>query len=116
MLWSRITAILLVVGAIVWIASGALTKKEAPPVNTKVVETKPFQVSVLSASVEPRSRKLTLSGRTEADVRTMAIARTSGVVTELTVRRGSVVKQGDVIAVLSDEARRVKCAASASAC
>jgi len=49
MLWSRITAILLVVGAIVWIASGALTKKEAPPANTKVVETKPFQVSVLSA-------------------------------------------------------------------
>lgn len=105
MLWSRITAILLVVGAVVWIASGALTKKEAPPANMKVVETKPFQVSVLPASVEPRSRKLTLSGRTEADVRTMAIARTSGVVTELTVRRGSVVKQGDVIAVLSDEAR-----------
>ena len=105
MLWSRITAILLVIGAIIWIASGVLTKKEAPPTNTKVAETKPFQVSVLPASVEPRSRKLTLSGRTEADVRTMAIARTSGVVTELTVRRGSVVKQGDVIAVLSDEAR-----------
>ncbi len=69
------------------------------------LKTIPFQVSVLPASVEPRSRKLTLSGRTEADVRTMAIARTSGVVTELTVRRGSVVKQGDVIAVLSDEAR-----------
>ncbi len=105
MLWSRITAILLVVAAVAWIASGALTKKEAPPATTKVVETKPFQVSILPAVVEPRSRKLTLSGRTEADVRTMAIARTSGVVTELPVRRGSAVKQGDVIAVLSDEAR-----------
>jgi len=29
MLWSRITAILLVVGAVVWIASGALTKKRS---------------------------------------------------------------------------------------
>ena len=65
MLWSRITAILLVLGAVAWIATGAMTKKEAPPANTKVVETKPFQVSVLPASVEPRSRKLTLSGRTE---------------------------------------------------
>jgi multidrug efflux system membrane fusion protein len=105
MLWSRITAILLVVAAVGWIASGAMTKKDAPPATTKTVEVKPFQVSILPAVVEPRSRKLTLSGRTEADIRTMAIARTSGVVTELPVRRGSVVKQGDVIAVLSDEAR-----------
>ncbi|MEY4091568.1 MAG: hypothetical protein RLZZ496_750, partial [Pseudomonadota bacterium] len=59
MLWSRITAILLVVAAVGWIASGAMTKKEAPPATTKTVEAKPFQVSILPAAVEPRSRKLT---------------------------------------------------------
>lgn len=106
MLWSRITAVLLVIASVGWIASGVFAKKEAPPVAAVAQpEAKPFQVSVLPAVVEPRSRKLTLSGRTEADVRTTAIARASGVVTELPVRRGSVVKQGDVIAVLSDEAR-----------
>ena len=61
--------------------------------------------SVLPAVVEQRSRKLTLSGRTEADVRTMTVARTAGTVTALNVRRGSVVNKGDVLAVLSDEAR-----------
>jgi multidrug efflux system membrane fusion protein len=107
MLWSRITAILLVVIAVAWIASGQSGKKEAAPQTnaTTQTETKPFAVSVVSAVVEPRSRKLTLSGRTEADVRTMAVARTSGTVTALNVRRGSTVQAGDVIAVLSDEAR-----------
>jgi len=107
MLWSRITAVLLVVIAIAWIASGQIGKKEAglPVAASTQVDAKPFAVTVISAIVEPRSRKLTLSGRTEADVRTMAVARTNGTVTALNVRRGSIVQAGDIIAVLSDEAR-----------
>jgi multidrug efflux system membrane fusion protein len=38
----------------------------------------------------------------------MTVARTGGVLTELKVRRGSHVKKGDVIAVLSDEAREAQ--------
>jgi membrane fusion protein, multidrug efflux system len=107
MMWSRLTAIALVVIAVLWIGSGQFGKSEAPKPQapSDTVATKPFAVSVLPAIVEPRSRKLTLSGRTEADIRTMAIARTNGTVTSLNVRRGSVVAAGDVIAVLSDEAR-----------
>jgi multidrug efflux system membrane fusion protein len=62
-------------------------------------------VAVAAASVEPHSRKLVLSGRTEADKKVMALARTNGVLTELKVRRGQTVQKGDVLAVLSDEAR-----------
>ena len=48
---------------------------------------------------------IVLSGRTEADNRATAVARTSGSIVELRVKRGSVVKKGDIVAVLSDEAR-----------
>jgi multidrug efflux system membrane fusion protein len=108
MIWSRIIAVLLVVGAVGWIASGQSGKKEEPApqsASSEAVAPAPFKVSVQEAIVEQRSRKLTLSGRTEADVRTTAVARTSGTLTAVNVRRGSVVAVGDVIAVLSDEAR-----------
>ena len=61
--------------------------------------------AVTETSVVPHSRKLVLSGRTEADRRVNITARTGGLLTELRVRRGSQVKAGDVIAILSDEAR-----------
>jgi multidrug efflux system membrane fusion protein len=51
------------------------------------------------------ARRIVLSGRTQADKRVTAVARTSGIVMDLRVRRGSIVKAGEVIAVLSDEAR-----------
>jgi len=104
--WSRLTALFLVIAAILWIGSGQFgAKKEAPASTATPAPDKPFAVTVVQASVEQRSRKLTLSGRTEADVRTMAVARSAGTVTALNVRRGSVVNKGDVLAVLSDEAR-----------
>jgi multidrug efflux system membrane fusion protein len=55
-------------------------------------------------------RKLLVSGRTEADKKVVAVARTNGILTEFRVRRGSRVKKGDVIAVLSDEAREAQVA------
>ena len=51
-----------------------------------------------------------LSGRTEADRKVTVVARTGGVLTELRVRRGDRVEKGDVIAVLSDEAREAQVA------
>lgn len=104
---SRIIALVLVLGAALWIGSGHFgSKPDANAAQQKAqTEQKLFRVSVAKAETVERSRKLNVSGRTEADQRTMAVARTNGIVTDLKVRRGSEVKEGDVIAVLSDEAR-----------
>jgi multidrug efflux system membrane fusion protein len=112
---SRITATGLVVGAGLWIASGYLFPHEHAESRAAVrpAETqaqKPFRVAVAEANVAAHSRKLVLSGRTEADRKVMVIARTGGVLTELRVRRGDKVEKGDVIAVLSDEAREAQVA------
>jgi multidrug efflux system membrane fusion protein len=107
---SRIAAVGLVAGAGLWIGSGyfmphesekslaAIQPKDAAPDQL-------FRVAVMATNVVPHSRRLILSGRTEADRKVMATARTGGVITELKVRRGDRVRKGDVIAVLSDEAR-----------
>jgi multidrug efflux system membrane fusion protein len=106
---ARIAAVGLVVGAAAWIASGHLfpheTAESRAAVQPAAQPQKLFRVSVTDAKVEPRTRNLVLSGRTEADRKMMLTGRVDGVVSELKVRRGSVVKEGDVIAVLSDEAR-----------
>jgi multidrug efflux system membrane fusion protein len=64
-----------------------------------------FKVAVLPTQQQMHQRRITLSGRTEADRKVWAQARVSGIVLDLKVRRGSIVKAGDVIATLSDEAR-----------
>lgn len=106
---ARIAAVGLVVGAAAWIASGHLfpheTAESRAAVQPASQPQKLFRVSVTDAKVEPRTRNLVLSGRTEADKKMMLTGRVDGVISELKVRRGSVVKEGDVIAVLSDEAR-----------
>ncbi len=107
MKWSRIVAAAIVIGAIAWIGSGVMTKTpvkepsvaDAPPASSL------FKVAVMTAKVEPHRRTLVLSGRTEASNRMTTVTRTSGTLVELKIRRGSRVKAGDVIAVLSDEAR-----------
>jgi multidrug efflux system membrane fusion protein len=112
---SRITALGLVAAAVLWIASGYLlphgtTESRAALRSGEGEAKKPFRVSVVAANVVSHSRKLNLSGRTEADRRVTVTARTGGVLTELRVRRGSLVKAGDVIAVLSDDAREAQVA------
>src|SRR5207253_10182248 len=98
-----------VVAAVGWIAAGHLfpheTAESRAAVQPEAQQVKPFRVSVIEAQVEPRKRNLVLSGRTEADRKMMLTARADGTISELKVRRGQFVKQGDVIAVLSDEAR-----------
>jgi multidrug efflux system membrane fusion protein len=106
---SRITAAGLVAAAGLWIFSGHLfphdSESRAAIRPSEAAAQKLFRVSVEEASVVPHSRKLVISGRTEADKKVMIVARTGGVLTELRVRRGDRVQKGDVIAVLSDEAR-----------
>src|SRR5947209_12006871 len=106
---ARVAAVGVVVAAVGWIASGHLfpheTAESRAAVQPEAQQPKPFRVSVIDAQVEPRKRNLVLSGRTEADKKMMVTARGDGTISELKVRRGQFVKQGDVIAVLSDEAR-----------
>jgi multidrug efflux system membrane fusion protein len=107
---SRITAVGLVAAAALWIASGHFLPHETAESRAAIRASdndvkKLFRVAVADTHVVPHSRKLVLSGRTEADKRVTVTARTGGVLTELRVKRGSVVKTGDVLAVLSDDAR-----------
>jgi multidrug efflux system membrane fusion protein len=109
---SRITAIGLVGAAVLWIASGHLIPHESPESRASArpseAAQKLFRVGVIETTVAQHSRKLLLSGRTEADKKVMAVARTGGVLTDLKVKRGTHVKKGDVIAILSDEAREAQ--------
>jgi multidrug efflux system membrane fusion protein len=109
MTMSRIFAVILVLVAVGWIGSGVLGR-DHPTTDGRVgqqrVDEKPrFKVAVLPVAVEQHARSIVISGRTEADRRATAIARAAGIIVDLRVRRGSVVKTGDIIAVLSDEAR-----------
>lgn len=110
---SRIAAVGLVVAASLWIASGYFMPHESAESRaapTTTAAEKLFKVAVVSTDVVPHSRRLALSGRTEADRKVIATARTSGIVREIRVRRGQAVKEGEVIAVLSDEAREAQVA------
>src|SRR5262249_34712943 len=106
----RLTAIGLVAAAALWIASGHLIPHHSGESHVAMrigdgATKKPFRVAVATTSVVRHSRKLTIAGRTEADKRVTVTARTGGVLTDLKIKRGMWVKKGDVLAVLSDEAR-----------
>lgn len=115
---SRITAVGVVAAAALWIASGHFLPHETAASKASIRSDsgtkKPFRVAVLRAKIEDHARGLVLSGRTEADRRVTVSARSGGVLTELRVRRGTRVKEGDVIAVLSDDARKAQVAQAES--
>jgi multidrug efflux system membrane fusion protein len=106
---SRIVSVGIVFAAVAWIGSGYFLPHESTEstaaIKSETAAEKPFRVAVSEAKVVPHSRTLILSGRTEADKKVSVSARTNGVLTELRVKRGDRVEKGDVIAVLSDEAR-----------
>ena len=112
MIMSRIAAVLIVLGVVGWLGSGRFggAQSEAPATTASAQQPEAalFRVAVVPAEVVPPARRVVLSGRTEADKRAMAVARAAGVIQDLKVRRGSVVKKGDVVAVLSDEAREAQ--------
>ena len=112
---SRLTAIGLVAAAGLWIGSGHFlphdkTESRVAARAGEAEAKKLFRVAVATTSVVAHSRKLTIAGRTEADKRVTVTARTGGVLTELKVKRGMSVKKGDILAILSDEAREAQVA------
>jgi multidrug efflux system membrane fusion protein len=112
---SRLTAVGLVAAAGLWIASGHFLPHEKAESRAAMRSAddgakKLFRVATVGTVVVPHSRKLTVAGRTEADKRVTLTARTGGVLTELRIKRGTWVKKGEVIAILSDEAREAQVA------
>src|SRR5690242_15959458 len=110
---SRLTAVALVAAAALWIGSGHPLPRDSAEGQAAIrpAEQKQqplFKVFVTTANLTPHSPTLTLSGRTEADHKVAIAARTGGVLTQLRVTRGQHVKQGEVIAVLADEAREAQ--------
>lgn len=110
---SRITAVGVVAAAALWILSGHLIPHESPESKAalqagEAKTEKPFRVAVTETHVVQHRRKLVLSGRTEASRKVVTLARTNGLLQEMKVQRGSRVKKGDVIAVLSDDAREAQ--------
>lgn len=112
---SRIIAVLLVLAAAAWIFSGSFGERSAEgesgaAATATVAETAapiPVQkVSVTTAITERHQRAVVLSCVTKADRRAQATARGAGVLVELNVTRGKVVKAGDVVATISDEGRQ----------
>jgi membrane fusion protein, multidrug efflux system len=112
MQFSRITAIGVIVVTALWIGSGYLrdVKPVAPPARMSEAEKPPFRVLVETVRLEQHARRLSLTGRTQSDQRVLVSARTNGIVTKLAVKRGALVKPGELIAELSDEAREAKVA------
>ena len=107
---SRITAVGLVAAAAVWIASGYFLPRDSAEsqaaIRPSASKTQPhFRVSVITARVVAHSPTLILSGRTQADHKVNITARAGGVLTQLRVKRGQQVEKGEIVAVLSDEAR-----------
>ncbi len=112
---SRLTAIGLVVAAVLWVLSGHLlphggNESNAASRAPEAAQSKAFRVSVINANVEDHVGRLNLSGRTEADKKVMIVARTSGILVDLKVQRGARVAKDAVIAILSDEAREAQVA------
>jgi multidrug efflux system membrane fusion protein len=116
---SRIAALGLVAAASLWIASGHFlphdsAESKAAVRPSEAPEKKLFRVAVAETAVVQHSRKLLMSGRTEADRHVTITARTAGVLTQLNVKRGTHLKKDDVIAVLSDDAREAQVAQAKS--
>jgi multidrug efflux system membrane fusion protein len=107
---SRVLALLLVIGAVAWVASGYFAGEHPAgsegTATASTTETIPVQkVAVQTVASEPHSRSVTMSCVTQADQRAMGVARGAGVLVDLKVGRGDVVSSGDVLGVISDEGR-----------
>jgi multidrug efflux system membrane fusion protein len=111
----HLAALAIVAAAGAWIASGHFLphRKAEGRAALRTADdgsNKLFRVAVIRTNVVPHSRKLTISGRTEADRHVVLTARAAGVVTDLRIKRGTVVQKNDIVAVLSDEAREAQVA------
>ena len=116
---NRYLAILVFLGSAAWIATGEFSsvgsaadaESATPAAETAAPESaeedaKPLQtVGVAVIPQFEHARSVKVSGVTQADKQTTLTARAGGIIGELLVRQGAVVKQGDVIARIAPEGR-----------
>ena len=83
--------------AIIWMVSGYLFKKRAPPA---LIEKKDAVVRVIDQKAENFSKEIVVKGFTKADKKVSVKSETSGKIIDLPIAQGTFVKKGDVICSL----------------
>jgi multidrug efflux system membrane fusion protein len=105
----KLGALALILFAVVWIGSGYLFPHQEAAATTPAQQAdQKFRVAVMTTKTERYQPQLVLSGRTEAEKKVAVVSRTQAIISELRVKRGDVVKQGDVLAVLTDDGRNAQ--------
>lgn len=102
---------LLALFAVLWIASGAIGRKDGapPPAPNAVADPMP-EVRVRTVKAESRARAVVVAGRTEANRAADLKAETQGRIAEKAVAKGARVKVGDVIVNLAMDDRAARLA------
>ncbi len=105
---NKVTAVAVISAVGLWIGLGEFGRSASRPTPVRGAETvaEPLRkVGVTVVRAEPYRRRLTVSGRTEANKTVAITARGAGIVDELPVEKGQAVAAGAVIARLADEGR-----------
>ncbi|WP_421855873.1 efflux RND transporter periplasmic adaptor subunit [Oricola sp.] len=114
---NRYIAILVFLGSTAWIATGEFSfvgsaMSEADPAVEETAEGQTPEAApkfqTVGTAVIPQvshARSVRISGVTQADKRTVLTARTGGIIGELNIAQGAIVKEGDVIARIAPEGR-----------
>lgn len=84
------------------------TQELANGTRQKASEAKaqPFRVRVATLRASPREAKLVLRGRTEVEARVQVRAETAGMIIEIPVKKGALIKKGDLLCRLDEGARK----------
>ncbi|TVP76892.1 MAG: efflux RND transporter periplasmic adaptor subunit [Thioalkalivibrio sp.] len=105
--WYRPIAVLgVILLAVIWIASGVLTRE--PPEPTEAPEWEPMRVLVEDRVAQPVEQLLILQGRIEPHLRVMVRVETAGQVERWAVVAGTVVDPGDELATLAMDDREAR--------
>lgn len=108
---SVLTALLLCLGLVLWMASGQLgsanrtTGPGEQPAAARAREPAPFRVGVRHSTAEPAVIEITANGRTEAARKVELKAEVRGRVVEVPVPRGAAVEAGEVVVRLDQRDR-----------
>jgi membrane fusion protein, multidrug efflux system len=105
---SVLVFVVIIALVVTWIASGVLSREEPQPIVQR--ERAPTSVAVGWSEAEQIERILSLYGDLEPQQIVIVRARTSGIVEEVAVQRGSFVNPGDRLARLSIDDRQARLA------
>ena len=111
----KLAALVVLVASTAWVATGEFSSAgsaaegQKQGQKTKPADKAEAKASVTVAVIDPKheehARLIRISGQTEADKRSVLATRVAGVVTELPVKQGDRVKQGDIVLKLDAEGK-----------